>query len=77
MFYIYITHSEILAHFVLKERLNMFGVIGIVLCVIGSVGVVVHAPQERTINSVKQLWHLALQPGKKIDKLESMPNFLG
>ncbi|WOH13486.1 hypothetical protein DCAR_0832996 [Daucus carota subsp. sativus] len=55
--------SEILAHFVLKERLNMFGVIGIVLCVIGSVGVVVHAPQERTINSVKQLWHLALQPG--------------
>lgn len=24
---------------------------------------VIHAPQERTINSVKLLWHLALQPG--------------
>ncbi|KAK1381177.1 putative magnesium transporter [Heracleum sosnowskyi] len=55
--------SEILAHFVLKERLHIFGVVGIVLCVIGSVGVVIHAPQERTINSVKLLWHLALQPG--------------
>ncbi|XP_074338393.1 putative magnesium transporter NIPA1 isoform X2 [Apium graveolens] len=55
--------SEILAHFVLKERLHIFGVVGIVLCVMGSVGVVIHAPQERTINSVKLLWHLALQPG--------------
>ncbi|KAK1389804.1 putative magnesium transporter [Heracleum sosnowskyi] len=55
--------SEILAHYILKERLHIIGVVGIILCIDGSVGIVIHAPKERDINSVKELWHLALQPG--------------
>ena len=50
----------------MKERRHIFGVVSIVLCVMGSVGVVIHAPQERIINSVKLLWHLALQPGNQL-----------
>ncbi|VAI57384.1 unnamed protein product [Triticum turgidum subsp. durum] len=52
-----------LAHFILKERLHMFGVVGCILCVVGSVGIVLHAPKEREINSVEEIWHFATQPG--------------
>jgi magnesium transporter len=53
----------VLAHFILKENLHMFGVVGCILCVVGSVGIVLHAPKERKIDSMKEIWHLATQPG--------------
>ncbi|KAM1689895.1 hypothetical protein ACFX15_030954 [Malus domestica] len=55
--------SAVLAHFVLKEKLHIFGMLGCVLCVVGSVSIVLHAPQEKPIYSVKQVWHHATQPG--------------
>ncbi|KAH7521637.1 hypothetical protein FEM48_Zijuj07G0054300 [Ziziphus jujuba var. spinosa] len=55
--------SAVLAHFILEEKLHIFGVLGCVLCVVGSVSIVLHAPQERTIESVKQVWSLATAPG--------------
>jgi len=55
--------SAVLAHFVLKENLHMFGVVGCILCVVGSIGIVLHAPKERKIDSMKEIWHLATQPG--------------
>ncbi|GAB2295685.1 hypothetical protein Dimus_029839 [Dionaea muscipula] len=58
-----IIFSAVLAHFILKERLHIFGVLGCVLCVVGSTTIVLHAPHERTIVSVKQVWHLATEPG--------------
>ncbi|XP_037446977.1 probable magnesium transporter NIPA2 isoform X6 [Triticum dicoccoides] len=58
-----IIFSAVLAHFILKERLHMFGVVGCILCVVGSVGIVLHAPKEREINSVEEIWHFATQPG--------------
>ncbi|KAL6899698.1 hypothetical protein ACP4OV_006356 [Aristida adscensionis] len=58
-----IIFSAVLAHFVLKETLHMFGVVGCILCVVGSVGIVLHAPKERKIDSMKEIWHLATQPG--------------
>ncbi|KAJ0093774.1 hypothetical protein Patl1_26058 [Pistacia atlantica] len=57
-----IIFSAVLAHFILKEKLHIFGVVGCVLCVVGSVGIVLHAPHERNIESVKEVWHLATQP---------------
>lgn len=56
--------SAILAHIILKEKLNMFGMLGCMLCITGSVTIVLHAPEERAIASVLDVWHLALQPGK-------------
>ncbi|XP_062234086.1 probable magnesium transporter NIPA6 isoform X2 [Phragmites australis] len=55
--------SSVLAHFVLKERLEKLGVLGCVLCIVGSVVVVMHAPKEHMPNSVKEIWNLATQPG--------------
>lgn len=56
-----------LAHFVLKEKLHMFGVVGCILCVVGSVAIVLHAPKEREIDSIDEIWHLATEPGKLLE----------
>lgn len=55
--------SAVLAHFILKEKLHIFGVVGCLLCVVGSVSIVLHAPVEKKIESVKYIWHLATAPG--------------
>ncbi|CAL1353158.1 unnamed protein product [Linum trigynum] len=54
--------SAILAHFMLNERLQKMGVVGIVSCIVGSVVIVIHAPQEHTPSSVEEVWNLATQP---------------
>ncbi|KAG0455262.1 hypothetical protein HPP92_024554 [Vanilla planifolia] len=55
--------SAILAHFILNEKLHIYGVLGCILCVVGSTSIVLHAPKEREIESVKQVWDLAFEPG--------------
>ena len=47
----------------LKEKLHIFGILGCILCVVGSTTIVLHAPQERAIESVKEVWDLATEPG--------------
>ncbi|KAM3238363.1 putative magnesium transporter NIPA4 [Capsicum chacoense] len=54
--------SAVLAHMILGEKLHIFGIVGCVLCVVGSTTIVLHAPQERQIESVKELWDLATEP---------------
>ncbi|XP_038897578.1 probable magnesium transporter NIPA2 [Benincasa hispida] len=58
-----IIFSAVLAHFILEERLHIFGMLGCALCVVGSTTIVLHAPQERNIESVKEVWVLATEPG--------------
>lgn len=55
--------SAVLAHFILKERLHKLGILGCVMCIAGSVIIVVHAPSERPITSVQEIWNMATQPG--------------
>lgn len=47
----------------LNERLNVFGILGCVLCISGSVTIVLHAPEEREIASLLQVWQMAVRPG--------------
>ncbi|KAK4784882.1 hypothetical protein SAY86_019250 [Trapa natans] len=54
--------SAVLAHFILREKLHIFGILGCALCVVGSTTIVLHAPQEREIESVKEVWDLATEP---------------
>ncbi|KAJ6433589.1 hypothetical protein OIU84_017309 [Salix udensis] len=54
--------SAVLAHVMLQEKLHIFGILGCVLCVVGSTTIVLHAPQEREIESVKEVWDLATEP---------------
>lgn len=56
--------SAVLAHFMLKERLNKLGVLGCVMCIVGSVIIVIHAPQEHAITSVQEIWNMATEMGK-------------
>ncbi|KAJ0009762.1 hypothetical protein Pint_34372 [Pistacia integerrima] len=46
----------------LKERLQKMGVLGCITCIVGSVVIVIHAPQEHTPSSVQEIWTLATQP---------------
>ncbi|KAG7031036.1 putative magnesium transporter NIPA4 [Cucurbita argyrosperma subsp. argyrosperma] len=52
----------VLAHIILRERLHIFGILGCVLCVVGSTTIVLHAPQEREIESVTEVWQMAMEP---------------
>ncbi|KAI3787851.1 hypothetical protein L2E82_00329 [Cichorium intybus] len=54
--------SAVLAYIILKERLHIFGVVGCALCVVGSTTIVLHAPEERAIESVTEVWYLATEP---------------
>ncbi|GMH37361.1 hypothetical protein BSKO_05234 [Bryopsis sp. KO-2023] len=55
--------SAILSDILLKEKLNLFGVTGIIQCVAGAVVIVSHVPEERQLQSVSEAWMLAFQPG--------------
>lgn len=55
--------SAVLAHIILNEKLHIFGILGCALCVVGSITIVLHAPQEREIESVIEVWNLATEPG--------------
>lgn len=54
--------SAVLAHFMLNEKLHTLGILGCVMCIVGSVMVVIHAPREHPITSVLEIWSLATQP---------------
>ncbi|KAL6504920.1 hypothetical protein OROHE_023678 [Orobanche hederae] len=54
--------SAVLAHFLLKEKLRKLGILGCILCVVGSTIIVLHAPGEHSISSVEEIWELAIQP---------------
>jgi hypothetical protein len=55
--------SAVLAHVMLREKLHIFGILGCVLCVVGSTTIVLHAPPEHEIESVTEVWDLATEPG--------------
>ncbi|KAF7024856.1 hypothetical protein CFC21_037133 [Triticum aestivum] len=54
--------SAVLAHFMLNEKLQRVGVLGCILCIVGSTVIILHAPEERSPDSVEQIWQLATQP---------------
>lgn len=54
--------SAVLADILLKEKLQKMGILGCLLCILGSTMIVLHAPEERSIHSVDEIWALATQP---------------
>jgi hypothetical protein len=55
--------SAVLAQFILNEKLHQLGILGCVMCIAGSVVIVIHAPQEHPITSVQEIYSMATQPG--------------
>ncbi|CAJ1971276.1 unnamed protein product [Sphenostylis stenocarpa] len=54
--------SAMLADIILKEKLHNLGILGCVMCIAGSIIIVIHAPKEQPINSVLEIWDMATQP---------------
>lgn len=54
--------SAVLAHLLLKEYLNPFGVLGCILCITGSLAIVLQAPEDAPVSSVLEVWGRAVQP---------------
>ncbi|GFZ11563.1 magnesium transporter, putative [Actinidia rufa] len=47
---------------IIVRNCEKMGVLGCVLCVVGSTMIVLHAPSEHSISSVEEIWELAIQP---------------
>ena len=56
--------SAVLASFLLKEELGHIGRVGCTLCLLGSLIIVLHAPEDKEIATVDEILHFALQPGE-------------
>ncbi|ORX89528.1 DUF803-domain-containing protein [Basidiobolus meristosporus CBS 931.73] len=54
--------SAVLASWFLHERLSSCGKAGCALCLVGSIIIVLHSPEDKEIVSVDQILQLALQP---------------
>lgn len=59
-----LTGTTLGAYF-LKERLGMLGKMGCAHCLLGSVLIVANAPPDRSVETVDEILHLAIQPGMK------------
>ncbi|GAA5853521.1 hypothetical protein JCM9279_001300 [Rhodotorula babjevae] len=55
--------GAVLAAIFLGERLGKIGVVGCSLCLVGSLVIVLHAPEDKEINTVDEILEYALQPG--------------
>ncbi|XP_023818442.1 magnesium transporter NIPA2 [Oryzias latipes] len=55
--------SAVLSSYVLGEMLNIVGKLGCFLCVLGSVLLVLHAPQEQEVTSLQDMTNKLLKPG--------------
>ncbi|XP_054481430.1 magnesium transporter NIPA4 isoform X2 [Anoplopoma fimbria] len=55
--------SAILSSYLLGEVLNVVGKLGCLLCVLGSVLLVIHAPQEQEVTSLQEMTNKLLEPG--------------
>ncbi|KAF9480968.1 DUF803-domain-containing protein [Pholiota conissans] len=55
--------GAVLASFLLGEELGHLGRVGCTLCLLGSLVIVLHAPEDKPINTVDEILHFAIQPG--------------
>ena len=56
--------GTILGAYFLKERLGTLGKLGCALCLVGSVLIVVNAPPDKEVETVNEILHFAVQPGR-------------
>ena len=51
---------------VLKEKLNILGKVGCLLCVLGSTVMVIHSPKESEVHDVEELVDKVKEPGESL-----------
>ncbi|PLW50328.1 hypothetical protein PCANC_05650 [Puccinia coronata f. sp. avenae] len=55
--------GAVLASFLLKEKLGRIGKIGCALCLLGSIIIVLHAPEDKEVKTVDEILGYAMHPG--------------
>ncbi|KUI54516.1 Magnesium transporter NIPA2 [Cytospora mali] len=55
--------TTILSAIFLKERLSMVGKVACFLCIVGSVVIVMNAPEESSVSDIQQMQHYVIAPG--------------
>ncbi|KAM3850023.1 magnesium transporter NIPA4 [Diretmus argenteus] len=55
--------SAVLSSYLLGEVLNVVGKLGCLLCILGSILLVIHAPQEQEVTSLQDMTDKLLEPG--------------
>ncbi|EPE06500.1 non-imprinted in prader-willi angelman syndrome region protein 2 [Ophiostoma piceae UAMH 11346] len=55
--------TTILSAIFLKERLSMVGKVACFLCIVGSVVIVMNAPEEASVATIQEMQHFVIQPG--------------
>lgn len=74
--------GAVLGSYFLKEELGTLGKLGCATCLIGSVIIVLHAPPDKEIQTIDEILHYAIQPGRPCcpfrgkSKLTSVEGFL-
>lgn len=63
MFSSSLTVRAILASFLLNEELGHLGRLGCTFCLIGSLIIVLHAPEDKVVETVEEYLSYALRPG--------------
>lgn len=61
---IWLHFSAVLSSYLLGETLNILGKLGCLLCVLGSILLVIHAPQEQEVTSLQDMTSKLLEPGE-------------
>jgi len=56
-------YRAVLASFLLGEELGHLGRLGCALCLIGSLIIVLHAPEDKDVHTVDEILNYAIQPG--------------
>jgi magnesium transporter len=67
------SYSAILASFLLGEELGHIGRVGCTLCLLGSLIIVLHAPEDKEVQTVDEILHYAVQPGVFPLKMNDAP----
>ena len=65
--------GAVLGSYFLKERLGQLGKIGCAIALIGSIIIVLHAPPDKDVQTVDEILHYAIQPGKFVDIARRVP----
>lgn len=55
--------TTVLSAIFLKERLSVVGKVACFLCIVGSVVIVMHAPQESSVADIQEMQHYMIAPG--------------
>lgn len=55
--------TTVLSAIFLKERLSMVGKVACFLCIVGSVVIVMNAPEESSVSDIQEMQHYVIAPG--------------